>query len=153
MLKPIRLSDQTTCISPYDPAVDTDASDWKTYGAKMLTNPVAWREYIKTKPGETLTEFEVGVIPTDQLVKINDECQHMPEQVRSEELRWRAFLHGLRGIKGWEGEVPKKTVNGVEYVDPAWLAKTFVRGLAASALFVGMIALAFNRLTEEEIKN
>ena len=51
------------------------------------------------------------------------------------------------------GSEKKKMVNNVEYVDSAWLAKTFIRGLSKVAINIGAHVWAFNIVTDEEIKN
>lgn len=151
-LKPLTYEDQTVVISPLDSAIDTERSDIKAYAEVMMKDPAAWRKLIKPKDGETLTEFIIGVIPTEQLVRIHDEC----EDKTGEELRWRCFLCSVRGINNWANsneKIPTIDRHGVSYVDPDWLSKTFVRGLRYTALHVGMLAWAFNNLTEDESKN
>lgn len=159
-IKPVSLQDSTTYVSPYDPAVD-EGSNWGDYAREWLRKPGCWKDLLKIKDGEQVTEFVIGVIPPAELNRINDECRTElgPDGkpigiARNEEARWRCFLLGTRAINGWPGEKPPtREIGGVEYVDPAWLAKTFVRGLRKVALTVGYAAWSFNNLTEDEILN
>lgn len=161
MFKPLRLSDQTTCISYLDPAIDHDQMTedaWAEYIKKSINNPSIWRDLIKFKAGESPAVFVIGVVPPDELTRIHDECSLRKEDDRrDEELRWRCFLSGLRDIQNWQNEdgkpIPKRTIGGVEYVDPSWLKQTFIRGLRQVACSIGMHVYAFNQLTEDEIKN
>ena len=149
--KPVTMSDSAVCVSPYDPAIDDEQTDWAKYGETWLKGN--WREHVKVRDGEALTEFVVGVIPPDEMSKISDECRSADGTYREEEARWRCFCWALRDIRGWPVEVPKIKRDGVEYVDPKWLRTTFVRGLRKVALHIGASAWAYNQLTEEEIKN
>lgn len=161
MLKPLTLEATTSCVSSMDPAIDREASDLQKYGSELLSNSNAWRELLKFKSGEKPTVFVLGVIPPDEMSRINDETpkrklseEHTVTDWSSEELQWRSFLTSLRDIEGWEsGEIPKRKVGGVEYIDPSWLRKTFVRGLRKIALEVGLAAYFWNMLTETETKN
>ena len=158
MLKPVRMADQAVCVTRFDSGIDHENSDWAAYGAVAFDNPSAWRDFIKAKDGETITEFVIGVVPTEFAIRIEDECLGFREGLRiverPDERMWRYFLHGLRDIKHWsDGEVPKKDFNGVEYVDPTWIKKTFVKHLREVALDIGRYVWAFNQLTEKEIKN
>lgn len=150
--KPVTLDDSAVCVTPFDPAVDDDASDWAAYADAWMKAPGAWRDHIKAKDGEQITEFVVGVVPPAEMARITDECRSA-DKFREEEARWRCFCWGLRDIKGWPVEVKKIKRGSVEYVDPKWIAETFVRGLRKVALTVGMSVWMFNQLTEEEIKN
>lgn len=158
MLKPISNTDQTTCISRFDSGIDHDASDWAKYAEVMYKNPAAWREHIKPKMGESLTEFVIGVVPGYLATQIDDECTSFnagaKEMKRPDEMMLRYFLHGLRDIKNWQGGKPEmKDVDGVDYVDHAWLKREFSRGLRRVAIEIGHYVWAFNQLTGEEIKN
>ena len=152
MFKPIRLSDQTTCVSLNDPAIDPDASDLKAYGKAAKDNPACWRELLKMRAGQEPTVFEIGVVPPGELTRIMDECVNT-KATRYEEAAWRCFLAGVRGIRSWSDDPPRVKRDGVEYVDPAWLAKTFARGLRAIAVEIGSFVYHWNQLTEDEIKN
>ena len=156
MFKPLRCSDYTVAISVKDPAIDADATGSETlaeFEQLRLKAPSAFRDKIKVKSGETLTEFLVGVIPADEMTRIQDECRPGRPDAKYEEMFWRSFIHGLRDIKGWPDTVEKKNVGGVEYVRPEWIKKTFIRGLRSVALDIGSQVWSWNNLTEEEIKN
>lgn len=150
MLKPLTLSAQTSMVSIADPAIDRESLNVEEFAKAVLTNPGSWREHVKAKPGESLTIFAIGVIPPDMMSRIADETGGNTD---SHELRWRAFVSALRGIENWSEEVPTHKIDGVEYVDPRWIKKTFVRGLRNIALDVGLVAYLWNMMTEAEIKN
>lgn len=152
MFKPLRMEDKIGCVTPLDPAINHEASDWNGYMDNIKSDPGGWRKYIKAKDGETVTEFIVGVIPSEHMVRMQDDCT-LNGVRRGNEFHWRAFLHGLRDIKDWPTEVPKRMVGKVEYVDPEWIKNTFIRGLRQVAVNVGLVAIAFNQLTEDETKN
>lgn len=154
--KPTRLSDQSTAVSIFDPAIDPDQSDLERYKNERGRNPAVWRECIKANPGERLTEFVIGVVPPDMFSRINDDCvPHDPNRSRQQELGWRCFLHGIREIQGFESEDEAKVikVGGVDYVDPQWLKKKFSRSLLAVAIEIGHLIWRFNQIDETEIKN
>jgi len=176
MFKPLQLSDSVTAISVQDPAIDWDrmvidtkAADEKLRGLTdgevrqqlMLGHGAESRDSLSTaigklliKPGETLTRFTVGVIPSDEMVRISDDCAPMAGKARHTERAWRSFLASVRDIDGM-GDKPTRgrTVQGVEYIDIDWLKKTFVRGLRDVAIEIGMCAWLWNQLTEDEVKN
>jgi hypothetical protein len=89
--------------------------------------------------------------------RIDDECPIKTEDgvaTSSSERLWRFFVNGIRKLEQWTGEQPAmKTINGVEYVDPAWLAKTFIRELRQVGIEIGAAVGAFNTLTQDEVKN
>lgn len=155
-LKPIRKTDTTTLISFLDEAIDQEATPEENFdrlsGPEGYRNPALWQELITLKQSMSPTVFVIGVIPPSEMVRIQDECMGSK---KFNELRWRAFLYGVRDIKGWEdSEQPaKKMIDGVEYVDPVWLERTFVRSLHAVGLFVGGYVWAFNQYTGEDSKN
>jgi hypothetical protein len=136
-------------VAQNDPAIDHDNSDWKAYGEWFLKKKGSWREYIKPLDGQQITEFVIGVIPSSELSRISDEFG----DAMKEEAQWKCFLYGLRDINGWPGDVPKVKKGGIEYVDPVWISKTFIRGLRQTGLLVGFAAWVFNQMTAEEIKN
>lgn len=124
------------------------------FAEKCGQHPSESREMLLLKDGATPTVFVVGVIVPDELNRIHDECREtITHRGKTDERAWRAFLHGLRDIQGWEGEIPKREIRGVEYVDPTWIKSKFTRGLRSIARQVGQIILAWNELTEDEAKN
>lgn len=174
--RPIALSSQVTYVSHLDPAVDRramldetiaasdelqavtdlelrDAKAWgrflDDYIPKVSNDPNHSAHALKFKQGETPTKFVLGVIPAEEMVRIADETREKPN-----EKSWRAFLAALRGIEGWpENPIPTRKVNDVEYVDPTWIKKHFVRGLRLVANDAGVIAWMWNQMTEAEVKN
>ena len=154
-IKPVSLEDSTICFTAFDSALDLEKCNLDGYNETWLKKPSDYGEYLKVKDGEQLTKFVIGVIPSSELVRIMDECQASKSGIsHNQEFWWRCFINGIRAIENWQGEKPKtKQINGVEYVDPQWLASTFNRGLRKIALDIGMHVLAFNSVTDEEIKN
>jgi hypothetical protein len=169
MFKPIRLDDSIAVVSVRDPAIDWDAmvaaekakegnqtkpyNDIKLaliedYGNAAINDPTAALAKIVVKSGQSLTKFIVGVIPGDEMTRISDECRG-----HFQALCWRSFLHSLRGIEGSADKPNTVTVCGVQYVDPEWIKKTFIRGLRSWAIEIGMAAWSWNQLTGDEIKN
>jgi hypothetical protein len=154
MFKPVRMTDQTTCVSPFDPAIDFEQSDWGEYSKVIFKDPAAWRKFIKPKEGESLTEFIIGVIPTEHINRISDECSGEKGKItKPNEMQWRAFIHGLKGINNWPDKIPTSGINGTERVDLDWIKETFIRDLRQTALHVGAVAWAFNQLSGDEVKN
>jgi hypothetical protein len=180
--KPISLSDTTSYIDISDSAVDKerlidkqietdpelkdpDLSDdrkrvvaWKCFQidfmAAVKKRPAASKELLLFKDGETPTEFVIGVVPAGDMNRIYDETTETDKYRGSGNERfWRMFLHGLRDIKNWHGDVKKKSVNNINYVDTGWLEKNFVGGLRTTAINVGTAIHWFNELTGDEIKN
>ncbi len=180
--KPVSMSDSSTFVSTYDPAVDKaricDAEldkhpEWhESQMTQQQQRELAWTAFqadfsvavgrdpaeserlLMFKDGETPTKFTVGAVSSEDFNRIVDETQET-ETWRGgfQERMWRMFLHGVRGIENWPGKVEMRNIGDVEYVDPAWLRRTFVRDLRQIAIQVGSVILAYNRLTEEEIKN
>lgn len=154
MLKPVTKNACVSTVSLDDSAIDIAASDMTAYGDASLKDPGVWRELLKIKDGETPTVFVIGVVPSDLIVRIEDECNIGKDSLRSEELRWRCFLHGVREIQGWPGEPPKtRDVNGVTYVAPEWLKENFNRELKKVALEIGAKVFLWNQLGDNDIKN
>lgn len=159
MFKPIRMSDQTSFVSPSDPAIDIEATGeaaLEEYGKTARKDPSCWKRLLKMKPGEQPAVFDIGVVDPGEFSRIIDECglalsDH--SKVHPAEASWRFFLAGLRGIQNWPETPPTVNRNGVSYVDPAWLAKAFVRGLRAVANDVGLAIYHWNQITEDEVKN
>lgn len=170
--KPIQPSSSTTCVSVLDPSIDFEASvkkdyegtDVLSYAIDRLGKPSSWRDTVKPKQGEQLTEFVVGVMPPAELARIEDECKLGTESARYNEAFWRCFLCGVRDVlNGPTSErkvdgvlrrcVPKKLVDGVEYADPEWLRTTFVGSLRKVAIEIGQVVYAWNQITVDETKN
>lgn len=154
MFKPIRPSDSTAAISLIDPAIDkelTGDDNLKKYKEQRLNRPSCFRDLIKEKSGEKITVFEIGVIQPDDMARILDECGGKND--RSEEMFWRSFLCSCRNIDPWPEKLPKKNINGVEYVEAQYIKTNFIRGLREVAVEIGLQAWMWNRLSEEETKN
>jgi hypothetical protein len=113
-----------------------------------LDDPGKAMAMLQVKPGQSLTKFVIGVIQSADAARIADECRG-----KFDELRWRSFLHGVRGIEGWPEDPPTVEVRGIKYVSPEWLEKNFIRGLRTVALEIGLVIWRWNQLTGEEIKN
>ena len=182
MFKPLRLSDSTVYVSARDPAIDwdrvadreierdeslraLDVSTDERRGAALVKfakrmhsaaskQPSVTADWLLPKDGQRVVKFVIGVIPPGELARIHDECRVFTSEVKSAQLAWRSFIAGLRDIKDgpWD-DVPKRKVDGVEYVDPMWIGKTFVRGMRDVAEQVGSATWAWNQLTEDDAKN
>ena len=153
MFKPILPEQSVTVVSPFDPAIDESQSDMESYGSTALSDPSAWRDHLKFKEGATPTEFEIGVIPSAKLIQIENECGVNTPDIQESKLRWLCFLHGVREIRNFSQEVPKVTINGIEYVDPEFLAKNFTRNLRHVASNLGAQIYFWNMLNDDETKN
>jgi hypothetical protein len=182
LFKPLTLSAQTTYVSHKDPAIDWDkiveqevaaspdlqsaelsaAEREERAGGKFVTrflaaaikNPADAVAMLRFRDGEQPTKFMIGVIPPDELTRISDECKLGSDGALLEQAKWRAFLASTRDIQNFGAEtVPKRKVGEVEYADPVWLKAKFTRGLRDVALGVGQVALIWNQLREDEIKN
>ena len=160
MFKPVKTSDTIQVHSVYDPAIDWAAmqdADKERRDKDALRSEIHSKaidnldalKCLKFKSGETPTIFTIGVIPSDILTAIQD--QHGGLSRSAIELRWRCFLSGLRDVS-WQDKPEKRDVDGVSYVDPSWIKKTFVRGLRSVALEIGMYVWQFNRMTEDEAR-
>lgn len=168
MLVPISPDSTTSCISLRDVAIDwsttpkeqdTDA-DSPTHGQLVpayrlarIKSPSSWRDNVRFKDGEKPTVFTIGVVPSSELNRIEDECNRGDEGVRHTELGWRCFLQGLRGIDGFGVKPEMHTVDGIEYVKPAWLAATFVGPLRAVGVEIGSIIWTWQSLMGGDVKN
>jgi len=138
-----------------DPAVDADASNiGQDYLLRAMRNPTCWREDLKFKDGATPTEWILGIAPPSVINAAED----MPGSAAK---AWHIFLHSVRDIKN-AGSLtdslpdrrPKKvTIGGVEYVDPEWLANVMRGHLRMCAKELGLIAYAWNQMTDEDAKN
>ncbi len=184
MFKPSRQESQTSFVTSVDPAIDwekiiklqldadpatrdsTDFTDaekrlkavqaFKTrYQEALAVDPSAHKELFKYKDGQAPTIFYIGVIPSDDAVRIEQECFVGTPKVRLKELHWLAFLHSIRRIENFAAgeKASERVVGGVSYVDPAWLKEKFSRGLRPVAQTVGMASWYWNQLTEVETKN
>jgi len=153
MFKPVLPEQSVTVVSPFDPAIDESQSDIESYGEQALRDPGAWREHFKFKEGAEPTEFEIGVIPTAKLIQIESECGIGSDNINEAKLRWMCFLYGLRDIRNFGQEIPKVTVNGVDYVDPEFLSKNFTRNLRHVASNLGAVIYFWNMLNDDESKN
>lgn len=164
MLKPIRPDSSTSCVSPFDSAIDWDASfpglsvedAVQSFHIELFVEPSRWRDILKFKEGAQPTVFELGVVPSAELARIEDECRlNRKDGQRQNEAYWRCFLAGCRGIQNLGGEAPKKrsSVDGVERIDPEWLASTFVGHLRQAAISVGSVIYRWNQLDPDTVKN
>jgi hypothetical protein len=173
VFKPVSPQSKATVVSSHDPAVDWSAivareieehpklKDEET--ARMafelrFVQDAMWGDPANAQKllifnGDHPTRFVVGVVPPTELIRIQDDCKDKDGKFREHELQWRCFLHGLRDIEGWEDEVPKHNVAGVEYVKPSWLQRTFLMELRNVALQIGAMVWTFNNMTRGEVKN
>jgi hypothetical protein len=110
-------------------------------------------EIYPAKDGERPTRFILGVIPPSDLARIADETAADTAAQKGNQLFWRAFLSGLRDVENWPTAVEHREIDGVKYVDPAWLRRTFVRQLFATALDVGQAIWHWNKLGGDDAKN
>jgi hypothetical protein len=166
MLKPISPDATTSAISMTDPAIDYDASEKAPeelakrvgmsgclqYAVDALVRPASWRDTVKFKDGCEPTVFSIGIVPPSTLARIEDETRGEGAG-RVTEKYWRCFLAGIRKVAPWDGKVPMKTVNGIEYVDPEWLASTFCGHLRTVGIEIGRMVYSWQMLTGEDVKN
>lgn len=162
MLVPITKDATASCVSMQDPAIDIEKSvreelpDGETSSAYILKryrDPSSWRELLTMKDGATPTVFIIGVIPPAELNRIEDECSNADGTRNANELGWRCFTHGLRKVEGLELDVRTRTVGGIEYVDPQWVADVFVGHLRNVAIEVGSVIWAWNQASPEDAAN
>lgn len=156
MFKPVRLSDAIHVVSLYDPAIDWGkmCNEGENIEAARLRiveaahkSPASTCEGLKAKNGEQLSRFLIGVIPPDEMIRLEDECRQSGARL----FAWRCFLSGVRGIENWPTAPKKQKLGDVERVDPAWLKEEFGGRLREIAIEIGFHVFNFNRLTEEEI--
>ena len=162
MLKPVKRNQTISVVSVHDSAIDMDRSpkteteegdETLLYVAERSENPGCWREHLIIHDGAIPTQFVIGIVPSSELNRIDDECR-LHDDMRWRELCWRCFLHGVRDIEGFGVDrVPKEKIDGVDYVSAAWLKKTFVGGLRAVAIEIGSLIWRWNMLQEADIKN
>lgn len=170
-IKPLTNSDRISIVWPGDPAIDADAvgEDGEVlldkYSKQCLTKPDSWRGMLKFKAGQQPTEFVIGVIPPQEMARIEDEARReMGDDpvFFSAQLQWESFCLALRDITN--GPAERRNVNGVwkeelpkrrnsDLIDGAWLEATFTRGLRKVASHVGMVAWFWNNLSEADVKN
>lgn len=162
MLKPIQRDQSVGMIWPEDPAIDHSASEKTTVeGSEILKyvedrvgDPGSWRRTVRFVDGEQPTVFVVGIIPGAERARIQDDCLSSEPKLR--ELAWRTFCASLRDIEpaGSLGadNAPRRSIDGVSYLDPAWVRRTFVGALHAAAVDVGLIAWSWNSLSEADAK-
>ena len=154
MFKPVLPEQSITVVSPSDPSIDIETSDLDGYAEVSLSNPGSWRDYFKFKEGQEPTEFEIGVIPPSKLTQIEHECKFGSQDFEEGKLRWQCFLSSIRDIRKFDDSpLPKKTINGVDYVDPEYLSKHFGKHMRKVASHIGALAYYWNHLSEEELKN
>lgn len=161
MIKPLDVESFVTAVWIGDNAIDMEKSKVKAYAEACFKDPGAWRDLIVAKPGEKLTEFDLGVIPSGRAVAMQDEFTRTGG---AKGLGWQAFLYSVRDIRNGPqligtdasgkttATVPKVHVGSVEYVDPEWLSRVFVRSLREAAIHMGMIAWTWNQLGEDDAK-
>ena len=152
MLKPVSKQSCVTTVSLEDTALDIAGSDMPSYHENVINNPGCWREFLKVKDGESPTVFTIGVVPSEVAVRIEDECRAGLDGMRHEEVRWRYFLHSVRGIDGWPEEPKKTKIGDTEYIAPDWLKSTFIKNLRLVALEIGTRAYLWNQLSEDDVK-
>ena len=162
MLKPVKRGQSITVISPSDPAIDWDNSpkreddDGKeklAYALDLADGKFGgWSEKLKFHAGELPTKFLVGVLPSAEMNLIQDEC--LGESTKFHELCWRSFCSSIRNIENFgDGKIPKHKVDGIDYVSPAWLRRTFIGDLRDVAITIGFVAWQWNSLQEADVKN
>ncbi len=146
-------------MSVSDPAFEPRT--WTQEDFEVFRNaPDRWESLFTVKPGATPTKFVIGAIPPHEMARIESATEN-----KFAERMWQCFLYGLRDIvdgptkteydaSGRTKEVvPKIKRSGVEYVDPEWLSKIFVRGLYEIGKSIGVLIYSWNQLTETESKN
>jgi hypothetical protein len=166
MLAPINRAQTTTCISLRDDAIDWDhikkrphpktKEEQPAYMFERHIRPSSWRELVPMLPGKTPCVFEIGVVPPDEMNRLDDECNTFTEHERTKEMSWRAFIHGLRGINGWHDareKIATVQVDGLDYVDPDWIRERFVGPLRHVATEVGQVIWLWNQLSARDTGN
>lgn len=146
-----------TVYSLEDPAIDWDAmveadeqkrpreTLAKAILSEAMRKPSILRERLKFKAGASPCRFTIGVLPSDAFTRVVEE-----HSSRIGVFWWCCFLHGLRSLD-WPDKPETHTVDGVEYIKPDWLKRTFVRHLRVVAEEIGGYVLAFNKVEEEEV--
>jgi len=152
MLKAVTLDGVRTCVSLLDPAIDHESmtdDDHAEYEMAWRTGG-DWRAKLKVKSGEELTIFTIGTLTSEQLNTILDDTKRADGATRGEERYWRLFLAGVRDIRPWFSDVQRDDRGRIK---TSWLTETFVGPLRRAAQSIGVYVLAYNNVTEEEIKN
>ena len=158
MFKPLRMSDTAVVCSLDDPAIDWPscvlegediAAAQKRVASLGHKAPSKMLAALKFKDGEQATKFTIGVIPPDEFGRIQDECA---QSGKVSQLGWRSFIGALRGVEPWSDKAETVKIGDTEYCAPAWIKRTFIRGLRDIACEVGLYAWAFNRLTDDEVR-
>lgn len=162
MLKPIQRDQTVGVISVLDPSIDYEASE-KTkregveilaYAVERFTDAGSWRRTVKFRDGEKPTVFQVGILPSAERARIEDECRTGTEEARTKTLGWQCFLHGIRDIEGGfdTDAASKLRVDGVEYLAPQWLRTVFCGPLMRIAVEVGTTCWSWNQLGDDDQK-
>lgn len=151
MLKPIEPASSATTVWHKDPAFKQ--GDAKAFlDAVDKGNPTAWREHLELIDGKQPTLFTIGVIPPSDMVRIEDDARLGTDKARMHSLFWNCFVYGLRDVKGGF-DAKKITVNGVDYVDPDWIEKTFGGQLRMCAVSIGKAIWYWNTVQDVDVKN
>lgn len=163
MLKPIQRDQTIAVISVQDPAIDFENSETivrdgvrvLAYARERFSDPGSWRRSVKFLDGEKPTIFEIGILPSAERARIEDECHVGGADHMNRTLGWRCFLHGLRGIDGGfdTKDAERVTIDGVEYLAPSWLRQVFVGQLMLIAVEVGGTIWSWNQLGSGDRKN
>lgn len=160
--KPIDLEEKVSVVWPYDPAVDRASSDIEACIKESGRDPESWRRHLKFKDGERPCEFVIGVIPGNQLLRL-ESLTRGDDQQRN----YECFRHSLRDMlnSGLESEstdpktgqrkreIPKVEVSGIDYVDPMWVSRVMSKTLRHAAVYVGAVAYDWNNISEDDLKN
>ena len=145
--KPMDESTTITVVYHGDEAIDLEESDVETYEEKKFDDPGCWRKYLKPKAGEKITQFEIGVIPPNQMSAIQD--------IPGINLRiWRAFLASLHDIidgptletTKHQREVPKAG----DLVDQEWMNRVFGGANFKVAQEIGALAYKWQQFAGED---
>jgi hypothetical protein len=155
VIKPVEPFSSIVLVWQGDPAVDPLKSKLdENYLVDSMKNPAAWRDRLAFRDGAAPTEWVMGVLSSSDANTAQDTRGYAAAH-------WYAFLHSVRDIRnhGWTPaalpgkKLPKVTRDGVEYVDPQWLASVMVGPLRRCAIELGLIAYHWNQLSEDDAKN
>ena len=154
MLRPIQPGSRATVIWTGDPAIDDEASEIVKYDFGAAKDPGCWRDLIKPRASEKVTQFIIAPIPPGEMSRIDDDSRGADGGRRMTTLFWECFKYGLVDIKdSGFGDITTVGSGDGERVDPDWIEKTFVRGLRDAGLYVGAFCFRWNRMTEDDAKN
>lgn len=165
MLKPIDPDATIGVICVLDDAIDSATEGFETFFGKTdkrddtgihIKSPEKWREHITSKPGEKITEYIIGTIPSARMNEIQDKY---PEG--DDRHFWECFLWSLRDIvdgptmettdpAGRPKAIVPKLPDG--RVDPEWLEKIFIRAYRKIALNIGMHAYIWQRFGADDAR-